>query len=91
MFGRQWEGCAATVGAMPKCDFSCTACYLGPEANKVPALSVEDIRAQLKLIRGWVGRWGNVQLTDGELTLRDESEVIAVSYTHLTLPTIYSV
>ncbi len=78
MFGRQWEGCAATVGAMPKCDFSCTACYLGSEANKVPALSVAEIRAQLKLIRGWVGRWGNVQLTDGELTLRDESEVIEI-------------
>ncbi len=78
MFGRQWEGCAATVGAMPKCDFSCTACYLGSEANRVPALTVAEIRAQLKLIRGWVGRWGNVQLTDGELTLRDEGEVIEI-------------
>ncbi|MEM1452162.1 MAG: hypothetical protein AAF957_21815 [Planctomycetota bacterium] len=76
MFGRQWEGCAATIGAMPRCDFGCTACYLGAEANRIPELPLDALREQLRTIRSWVGRWGNVQLTDGELTLRSTDEVV---------------
>jgi hypothetical protein len=34
MVGRQWEGCAATIGAMPRCDFDCTSCYLPRSANR---------------------------------------------------------
>ncbi|MEM9378382.1 MAG: hypothetical protein AAGB93_00435 [Planctomycetota bacterium] len=78
MYGRQWEGCAATIGAMPRCDFGCTACYLGAEANRVPELPLDALREQLRTIRTWVGRWGNVQLTDGELTLRSTDEVVAL-------------
>lgn len=76
LYGRQWEGCGATIGAMPRCDFSCTACYLGKEANSIPPLALDEIRDQLKLIRSQVGRWGNVQLTDGEVALRPAAEVI---------------
>ncbi|MEM9801000.1 MAG: radical SAM protein [Planctomycetota bacterium] len=78
MVGRQWEGCAATIGAMPRCDFGCTACYLSSEANATPPLPLEAVRKQLRQIRENVGRWGNVQLTDGELTLRDPDDVVAL-------------
>ena len=76
LVGKQWEGCGATVGAMPRCDFGCTACYLGSEANRTPALSLEELTAQLALIRERVGWRGNVQLTDGEVSLRDADEVV---------------
>jgi hypothetical protein len=76
--GRQYAGCGATIGAMPRCDFACRGCYLGAEANSSPALSVEEIKEQLRRLRAWLGEGGNVQLTDGEVMLRPETEVIAL-------------
>jgi Radical SAM superfamily len=74
--GRQYAGCGATIGAMPRCDFACRGCYLGAAANRTPAQPVDEIKAQLRRLRAWLGEGGNVQLTDGEVTLRPESELI---------------
>lgn len=76
MFGKQGNGCGATIGAMPRCDFACRGCYLGEEANKIPAQSVEEIKAQMRALRPALGPAGNLQLTDGEVTLRPAEEVI---------------
>lgn len=76
MYGRHAEGCGATIGAMPRCDFACTGCYLGDEANQIPAQPVEEIKAQMRLLRPKLGLGGNLQLTDGEVTLRPVEEVI---------------
>jgi len=73
--GRQYAGCSATIGVMPRCDFSCTGCYLGRDANRMPPRPVEEVKAQLRLIRSWLGPAGNLQLTDGEVTLRAETEL----------------
>ena len=35
--GQQATGCGATIGVHPRCDFACTACYLGAEANRRPS------------------------------------------------------
>ncbi len=76
MFGRQGNCCGATIGAMPRCDFACRGCYLGEEANHVPAEGTEAIKAQMRALRPLLGNNGNLQLTDGEVTLRPEEEVI---------------
>lgn len=76
MFGRQGNGCGATIGAMPRCDFACRGCYLGAEANTVPAQSVEEIKQQMRVLRRTLGPAGNLQLTDGEVTLRPVEQVI---------------
>ena len=76
MYGRHAEGCGATIGAMPRCDFACTGCYLGEEANKIPALPVEAIKKQMRQMRPKLGVRGNLQLTDGEVTLRPVEEQI---------------
>ncbi len=76
--GRQYAGCGATIGAMPRCDFACRGCYLGAGANRVPAASLDEVKTQLGRIRAWLGEGGNVQLTDGEVTLRPEGELIAL-------------
>jgi MoaA/NifB/PqqE/SkfB family radical SAM enzyme len=76
--GRQYAGCGATIGAMPKCDFSCTGCYLNADANRARPAQLSEIKQQLQQIRAWLGPCGNVQLTDGEITLRDESELIEI-------------
>lgn len=74
--GRQYAGCGATIGAMPRCDFACRGCYLGEDANRVPPASVGEVKRQLAHLRAWVGEGGNVQLTDGEVTLRPEDELV---------------
>ncbi len=76
--GRHLAGCGATIGAMPRCDFACAGCYLGADANKARPRALEEIRAQLHELRAWLGPAGNVQITDGEVSLRDEAEVIAM-------------
>ncbi|MGE3391761.1 MAG: hypothetical protein AB7O21_17260 [Gammaproteobacteria bacterium] len=74
--GRHYAGCGATIGAMPRCDFSCRACYLGPDANSARPLASSDVKAQMRALRAWLGPGGNLQLTDGEITLRQEAELI---------------
>lgn len=76
--GRQYLGCGATIGAMPRCDFGCQGCYLGAEANRIPPASLDEISRQLRDLRAWLGEGGGVQLTDGELTLRDPDELLAM-------------
>lgn len=76
--GRQYAGCGATIGAMPKCDFSCRGCYLNADANRARPAPISEIKQQLQQIRAWLGPCGNVQLTDGEISLRDESELIEI-------------
>ena len=78
MYGRHEEGCGATIGVMPKCDFACRGCYLGADANRTPELPLADVKAQLDLLRAALGPWGNVQLTDGEVALRPAEEVIEI-------------
>lgn len=79
--GRQYAGCGATIGAMPRCDFTCTGCYLGKDANRASPRPLHELKQQIRQIRRWLGPAGNLQLTDGELTLRDEDDLVElVSY-----------
>jgi MoaA/NifB/PqqE/SkfB family radical SAM enzyme len=76
--GRKATGCGATVGIQPKCDFSCTGCYLGSDANTIPALPLRAVLDQLDALRRYLGPKSNVQITDGEVTLRPLPELIEV-------------
>jgi MoaA/NifB/PqqE/SkfB family radical SAM enzyme len=76
--GQQATGCGATVGIQPRCDFACTGCYLGPEANAIPALTTASILRQLDELRRFLGPKSNVQITDGEVTLRPVDELIEI-------------
>jgi molybdenum cofactor biosynthesis enzyme MoaA len=77
-FGRQYAGCGATIGVMPRCDFACRGCYLGEDANRIPPESIAGIKRQLDAIRAWLGDGGNVQITDGEVTLRPIEELLEI-------------
>ena len=76
MLGRSSTGCGATIGVMPRCDFACSGCYLGDEANRADPLPLEAIKAQMRQLRSHLGDCGNLQLTDGEVTLRPVDEVV---------------
>jgi hypothetical protein len=76
--GQKATGCGATVGIQPRCDFACTGCYLGQEANQIPALPVAAVLDQIAELRRYLGPKSNVQITDGEVTLRPEAELIEI-------------
>lgn len=76
--GQKATGCGATIGIQPRCDFSCTGCYLGREANRIPALPTDAILRQLDTLRAWLGPKSNVQITDGEVTLRPVEELVEI-------------
>ena len=76
LLGRTELGCGATVGVMPRCDFACQACYLGNGANRVPPLPLDAVKQQMRVLRRYLGPSGNLQLTDGEVTLRPVEDLI---------------
>ncbi len=76
--GRKATGCGATIGIQPRCDFSCTGCYLGSEANQIPAIPLNAVLEQLDNLRRYLGPKSNVQITDGEVTLRPVEELIEI-------------
>lgn len=76
--GQKATGCGATVGIQPRCDFACTGCYLGHEANQIPALPTAAVLRQLDELRRWLGPKSNVQITDGEVTLRPAEDLIEI-------------
>jgi hypothetical protein len=76
--GQKATGCGATIGIQPRCDFACTGCYLGHEANQVPALPTAAVLRQLDELRRWLGPKSNVQITDGEVTLRPVEELTEI-------------
>jgi hypothetical protein len=77
-FGQQATGCGATIGVHPRCDFACTGCYLGEDANHVTPVALEQTFRQLDQLRSWLGPKGNVQITDGEVTLLPAEDLIAI-------------
>ena len=76
--GRQATGCGAIIGAQPRCDFDCTGCYLAGDANVIPPRPVHEILRQLDRLREHLGPKGNVQITDGEVTLLPRQDLIAI-------------
>lgn len=76
MLGRAGNGCGATIGAMPRCDFACRGCYLGDGANRIPPEPLDAVKAQIRALRPHLGHAGNLQLTDGEVILRPVEEVL---------------
>ena len=76
--GQQATGCGATIGVHPRCDFACTGCYLGAEANRVRPIGLEQTFRQLDQLRAWLGPKGNAQITDGEVTLLPGEDLVAI-------------
>lgn len=69
LLGQTVTACGATHHVMERCNFSCTCCYLSPDANKTEPLPFSEVQEQLDLLRGKEGPGGKVQITAGEVTL----------------------
>lgn len=69
IIGFAHHSCGATHGVLESCDFACTSCYLGEEANAAEPLSREEVFQQLDQLREFLGPQGKAQITAGEVTL----------------------
>ncbi len=69
IIGFAHHSCGATHGVLERCDFACTSCYLGEEANAAEPLSREEVFQQLDQLREFLGPQGKAQITAGEVTL----------------------
>jgi hypothetical protein len=69
IIGFAHHSCGATHGLLESCDFACTSCYLGEEANAAEPLSREEVFQQLDQLREFLGPQGKAQITAGEVTL----------------------
>lgn len=69
ILGRAAIACGATHHVMERCNFSCTCCYLSPDANKTEPLPFPEVQKQLDALRAAEGYGGKVQITAGEVTL----------------------
>ncbi|MBA3420690.1 MAG: radical SAM protein, partial [Thermoleophilaceae bacterium] len=70
--GRRTAGCEGTHGVFPRCDFACTPCYHGREANRIRtdgAHTVAEVDRQMAYLRAQRGPGQNAQLIGGEVTL----------------------
>lgn len=67
--GKTIVACGATHHVMERCNFSCTCCYLGKDANKTKPLPFSEVKEQLDTMRAEFGTGGKVQITAGEVTL----------------------
>lgn len=63
------HSCGATHGVLERCDFACTSCYLGQEANAAEPLPKQQVFEQLDRLREFLGPQGKAQITAGEVTL----------------------
>ncbi|MDB4265517.1 hypothetical protein N9891_02070, partial [bacterium] len=82
LLGKTVVACGATHHVMERCNFSCTCCYLSPDANKTEPLPFNEVQEQLNLLRQKEGPRGRVQITAGEVTLlpvHDLGRIIAYS------------
>jgi hypothetical protein len=70
--GRRGTGCEATHGVFPSCDFACTPCYHGKDANRVRidgGHTVREADRQMAFSRALRGSGQNAQLIGGEVSL----------------------
>ncbi|CAM2007179.1 radical SAM protein [Acanthopleuribacter pedis] len=78
VIGRYVWGCGATHGIHERCNFGCTACYLGKTANHQPPLPFAAVARQMDVLAENLGAGGNIQITSGEVTLLPAEELVRI-------------
>ena len=72
LLGRRSSGCEGTHGVFPRCNFACSPCYLGSDANQVRTdaeHTLAEIDRQMAYLRQVRGVDQHAQLIGGEVTL----------------------
>lgn len=76
--GRRYAiGCVA-VEITQRCNLDCTLCYLSESSEKVKDIPIDLVFQRLAKVRETYGDGVSVQITGGDPTLRERSELVAI-------------
>ncbi len=76
--GRRWAiGCVA-LEVTQRCNLDCTLCYLSELSESVRDVPLAELFRRIDVIRDTYGPNTDVQVTGGDPTLRERSELVAV-------------
>ena len=80
--GKHWVQCAYTMGPS-YCSFGCSHCYLPKDANRVPLVTLAEMKQQIDANRKLIGYGGRIQITGGDVVdayikANKQSELIEV-------------
>jgi hypothetical protein len=81
--GHQYLGRQAAIGCVAleitqRCNLDCSLCYLSENSAQVKEFPLQELLRRLEQIRRHFGVGTIVQITGGDLTLRDCQELVAV-------------
>lgn len=78
MLGRRWAiGCVA-LEITQRCNLDCTLCYLSDMSEAVADLPLAEVFRRIDAIFAHYGPDTDVQVTGGDPTLRERSELVAI-------------
>jgi len=80
---RQVLGRRSTIGCVAlevtqRCNLDCTLCYLSDYSESVPDPPMAELKAKADAIKRQFGVQTNVQITGGDPTLRERSELVEI-------------
>jgi pyruvate-formate lyase-activating enzyme len=76
--GRRWNmGCVA-LEITQRCNLDCTLCYLSDHSEAVKDIPLTEVFRRIDAIRAQYGPGTEVQVTGGDPTLRERSELVRI-------------
>lgn len=76
--GRRWSiGCVA-LEITQRCNLDCTLCYLSDHSEAVKDIPLAEVFRRIDAIRAQYGAGTEVQVTGGDPTLRERSELVQI-------------
>ncbi len=76
--GRRWGIGCVSLEITQRCNLDCTLCYLSDASEAVKDVPLEEIFRRIDMIRAHYGPNTDVQVSGGDPTLRERTELVAI-------------
>ena len=76
--GRRWAMACVSLEITQRCNLDCTLCYLSDNSEAVRDFPLDEVFRRIDLIHAHYGPGTDVQVSGGEPTLRQRSELLAI-------------
>ncbi len=76
--GRRWGIGCVSLEITQRCNLDCTLCYLSDASEAVKDVPLEEIFRRIDMVRAHYGPNTDVQVSGGDPTLRERTELVAI-------------
>ncbi len=76
--GSRWPIACVALEITQRCNLDCTLCYLSEHSQSIQDLPLEEVLRRIENIYHYYGKNTDIQVTGGEPTLREPSELTAI-------------